>query len=222
MTRTSLSMLFGIAAASVWMPGGVHADLGASKQVRAATCEAPAGVASEPLSSTDPSLAITLSGPATRRVDEAIPLSLVFHNRSAAPITVMRALDGSESHWRRPYYDVFAENLETHAIEHPLPGGRCGMVNAIGEADYVTLAPNSSQADIPGGFAHFLNTFSLSQPGRYRIWVVYRYCANDASNQGMRMGTDVEHPSWVGEVASSAIEVEVSAAPQVRRRRARR
>jgi len=94
------------------------------------------------------------------------------------------------------------------------------MVNAIGDADYVTLAPHSSQADVPGGFAHSLSEFSLAQPGRYRVWVVYRHCPGDLPDRGMQMGTDVIHPSWTGEVASSAIEVVVSA--QVRRRRARR
>ncbi|HJL14026.1 MAG TPA: hypothetical protein RMH99_00150, partial [Sandaracinaceae bacterium LLY-WYZ-13_1] len=89
---------------------------------------------------------------------------------------MMRALDGSLEHWRSPHWDLYLRDDAGRVHRWGYRGGRCGNVNPIRDEDYVALRPGESRDDVPGPWAGYLRGATVPVPGRYTVWVVYRFC----------------------------------------------
>ncbi|MBX3271517.1 MAG: hypothetical protein KF729_14725 [Sandaracinaceae bacterium] len=166
------------------------------------------GAAVGPRTTSTAPIELELTGPARRRADEPLGLALGFVNRSASAAVVMRALDGSLEHWREPHYDIHLRDEATGRVYRwDYHGGRCGNVNPVRDEDYVTLAPGERRDDVAGGWSG-LRGAAVGAPGRYAVWVVYRYCGGPA--QGIPLGPNAQRPDVTrGVFASNAITIEV-------------
>lgn len=152
---------------------------------------------------------LALSGPSQVRPDAPLGLALAFTNRSAGPVTVMRALDGSLEHWRDPHYDLYLRDEASGRVHRwDFHGGRCGNVNPIADEDFVTLASGERRDDVPGPWASHLRQATVGVPGRYVAWVVYRQCGGPST--GLALGPNARHPSvTAGVFTSNPIAIEV-------------
>lgn len=150
-----------------------------------------------------------LTGPSQVRPDAPLGLAVAFTNRSASPVTVMRALDGSLEHWRDPYYDLYLRDEASGRVHRwDYHGGRCGNVNRITDEDFVTLAPGERRDGVPGPWASHLRQATLGVPGHYVAWVVYRQCGGPSA--GLPLGPNAQHPSvTAGVFASNPIPIEI-------------
>lgn len=155
-------------------------------------------------------LSLALTAPATRAPDAALGLTLSFEVRGRASLVVLRALDGSLEHWRQPTYDLYLQREgDPRTYRWAYVGGRCGNVNPLTPADYVTLRRGARRTDVAGEWADYLRSATVGQPGRYSAWVVYRFCGEFGS-RGVPLGDDHVRPeTHVGRYASNAVRFEV-------------
>jgi len=155
-------------------------------------------------------LQLELTGPKQLAAGALVPLKLTFRNRGDTALVLVKPLDGSYERWRFPFYDLYAQDRATGAVyRYAFVGGRCGMVNAIGDEDYATLPPGATRDDLTKDWAEHLTSSTVPQKGRYRLWVVYSFCGFEG---GKQTGSDHLNPeAHRGVYASNAIELIVSA-----------
>ncbi|HEU4407331.1 MAG TPA: hypothetical protein VFS43_18835 [Polyangiaceae bacterium] len=144
---------------------------------------------------------------------EPLGIELQAVNRSGGKLTLMHPIDGSDAHWRYPFYDLYVRpenSYRTYALASV--GARCGNVNAIGAEDYLELRPGEASEPAISEWSE-IDRARLLSPGRYVLWVVYRHCGFGASvdpQSGVLLGESVVRGDVLeGEYASNPVTVEV-------------
>ncbi|MFK7986090.1 MAG: hypothetical protein AB8I08_08660 [Sandaracinaceae bacterium] len=163
-------------------------------------------------SSSPPGVEIALGRVASRTTTETpLALEVEVHNRTSSPVRVMRALDGSLEHWRDPHWDLFLRDEATGTLYRwDFHGGRCGNVNPIVDEDVRTIAPRDGDDTLPGGWASYVRQAVIPVPGRYSVWLAYRYCG--AASHGLPLGPNAVVPSMLqGVFVSNPVQIEVVA-----------
>ena len=151
-------------------------------------------------------LEFTLASATTARRNTPLGFSLRVTNRSTSALTVMRAMDGSTEHMRDPSYDLYVREVESTAVYRwDFHGGRCGMTNAVGADDYVRIAPGAVNTTLPGAWGDHLQNATLSAPGHYEAWLVYRLCAEMRGSGESAVGP----APALGEYTSNAVRFRV-------------
>lgn len=170
-------------------------------------------VGAAPLPGGSPSDAVLeIGAPPHLEVDAPLRLTTRITNRGTATVSIARAVDGSDEHWRSPFVDVYVRaeaTGEVYRADLVHQGGRCGNVNARRPDDFFALAPGESRQEPFGGWAHTLGLVSFPTPGRYQVWVVYAAC--EGPERGGPLGDDIALPSdlLVDRVISNAVTVVV-------------
>lgn len=169
----------------------------------------PLRAKAEPGPASDGPLRLTLSGPERLKKDQPLRLSLRFRNSTARPLTVLRPNDGSLEHMRQPHYDLFLRDEGSGRVyRYAFVGGRCGNVNPTRPEDHVELAPGSERGDVVNGWADYLASARIGAPGRYRLWLRYRFCGYEG--RGLPLGADVRRSdAFRGVAVSSPVYVEI-------------
>jgi hypothetical protein len=141
-------------------------------------------------------------------------IELKIANRSRGKLTLMHPVEGSDAHWRHPYYDLYVRPENSHRTYALASVGdlRCGNVNPIEARDYFELGPGeSNEPAIDEGVG--IDYARLLTPGRYVMWVVYRHCGFGASSVGeggVPLGENVVRNDVLqGEYASNPVAIEV-------------
>ena len=122
---------------------------------------------------------------------EPLPLSFNAVNRSPRRVEVLRSLDASDMGWRYPKLDIEIRDASGRLVADPTIG-RCGLVNPLGDSDFVELAPGA-RVDLfgEGAFGHYkLQQTNQLASGRYTVTLHYdlrfdapermRYLVDDA------------------------------------------
>ncbi|MFO0575918.1 MAG: hypothetical protein U1A78_18115 [Polyangia bacterium] len=163
----------------------------------------------DPGPASDGPLRLTLSGPERLKKDQPLRLTLRFRNPTVRPITILRPNDGSLEHMREPHYDLFLRDEGSGRVyRYAFVGGRCGNVNPTRPEDHVELAPGSERGDVVNGWADYLSSARIGAPGRYRLWLRYRFCSYQG--RGLPLGKDVRRSdTFRGVAVSSPVFVEV-------------
>lgn len=97
-----------------------------------------------------------------RKSKEVFELDATLTNEGKAPVALVRTGDGSTGGRRNPSL-VFELRPDT-----PAPEGRCGMMNAFEDADFVTLLPKQK---LP---LEWILPPPPAKPGRYTLRATYR------------------------------------------------
>lgn len=157
-----------------------------------------------------PTLEFELTGASRVRRGEPLNLALGVTNRSRSGAVVMRAMDGSAEHMRSPSYNLYIREVGSSVVYRwDYHGGRCGMTNAVTAEDYVRVAPGATDRTLPGEWGGHLQTATVSEPGQYEAWVVYRLC-DDIGNVGPSATPTPPGPTPTpGEYSSGAIRFRV-------------
>ena len=132
------------------------------------------------------------TAPATAPANAHPPLSLwvgaddtvTFTNQSDELVTILLPIDGSDVGWRRVSYEWVPV---VNSGGKPLPRGttmRCGNVNALRRADFVSLDPGESY------MFKRADTF-LGRPTARQVKLVYEFDPN-RPEKGVPLGPDEE------------------------------
>jgi hypothetical protein len=158
----------------------------------------------------DTPLELRLHGPGALGTKEPTPLEVVFANTGTGNLTLVDALDGSLEHWRDPTYDLYLREETTGTVyRFAYVGGRCGDINSVGPHDYVDLKPGEARANVQGQCADYLKSATIAKPGKYTLWVVYRFCTWQST--GVSLGKDfIRKETHVGVHASNAVTLTVT------------
>ncbi len=132
-----------------------------------------------------------------------------FENHDSAAQAVMPRLDGSELHWRYPYYDIEIRDSTGKSIGRP-GRSRCGNIDPLHTRDIVLLQPGEI---FRTWFGHYY-MYGLP-PGTYRARL--RYTAKqDLSKMGLSGPDDPDMREqiksvWEGTIESNWIDINVTA-----------
>lgn len=89
-------------------------------------------------------------------------LGATLANQGTEPVALVRTADGSSGGHRNPTMS-FELRPDT-----PVPPGRCGLMNAYEDADFVTLQPGAKQK------LEWIYAPEPAKPGRYTLRATYR------------------------------------------------
>ncbi|MDB6028294.1 MAG: hypothetical protein JWM68_4517 [Verrucomicrobiales bacterium] len=135
------------------------------------------------------------------------PISLRFQNHDTKSQAVMPELDGSNVHWRYPFYDFEIVSPDGTVLQ-PKSGPRCGNVNPLRREDVVLLPKGEvfRTSVTPAGYQ--------LPPGKYKVRVHYTARRN-ASIKGVPLGENdasalkAIQNVWEGTLVSNWIELEI-------------
>ncbi|MCC7542820.1 MAG: hypothetical protein IT379_41780 [Deltaproteobacteria bacterium] len=156
-------------------------------------------------------LDLGLSGPPTRAVGELLDLTLSFEARTETwPVVVVRALDGSLEHWRRPTYDLYVRREgDPYTYRWAFVGRRCGNTDDATPWHYVSVEPGERRTEALAVWQSRLEDAVFTAPGRYTAWVVYRFCGDVGVRHPPRGHDYVHADAHVGRYVSNAITIDV-------------
>lgn len=163
----------------------------------------------EPTMGPDALLRLSLTAPSTLRSRAPISLTLTAENAGSVPFAILRTNDGSFERMREPHADLYLQRVSDSAVYRLTGvGGRCGMINAVDNADIIAMPPRSSTRAAFAQWATHLVETTIPVAGRYKLWVMYRLCEREHMGQ-LSAGVTLPANLLNDRVVSNAVDIEV-------------
>jgi hypothetical protein len=155
---------------------------------------------------------ITLSsGAATIQPGQKMEVLVTLKNCGKEPLLVLQPLDGSDYGWRVANYEWKVRR--NGVLQEPQELARCGNINSIRKADFVTLKGGESwSCKSPGSFLGEVTTwYSFTEPGKYEITLTYSFNPN-RKETGIPLG---KNEAGVAALLRQALVIQKTSAPLV-------
>lgn len=131
-----------------------------------------------------------------------------FENRSAAPLRLLRPIDGSEWGWHMPIYSLTIADSTGKSL--PM-GGRCGMSGLYSNMKW----PDDYRVQILPGDAYEMAVEicrEIPVSASYKVTFEYQY---DPTVKSRKQDDRIKYPSdlWVGTAKTEATTLEIAKQP---------